>query len=309
MSQLLRREPSSAPRAPQSLGLGTTTACWSPLAEREHRVVCTTSEIEGAVPPHMHAQHHVGVVERGTATLRSEGRRWTIGPGDLIWNVPRQIHSISSEYCRCRWIAVDEHSVERIASLSGLSVPEETRVFTDASRAAELLELHQRLENGAVTQPAASTLANVIAALARAPANGALLPPSLTTELEECRLAIRKRYADGLRLTDLAAIAGMSLFHLARTFARVLGVPPHTYLLHLRVAWAQSLLRRGLAGSRVAYEVGFSDQSHCIRVHHRFLGVSPFAVLSLERTLPVMAAGFAELPEAVRRAITSIWLP
>src|SRR5690242_3404746 len=102
MSQLLRREPSSAPRAPQSLGLGTTTACWSPLAEREHRVVCTTSEIEGAVPPHMHAQHHVGVVERGTATLRSEGRRWTIGPGDLIWNVPRQIHSISSEYCRCR---------------------------------------------------------------------------------------------------------------------------------------------------------------------------------------------------------------
>lgn len=308
MSKPLLRELSSAPCVDRSPGVATVTACWSPLAEGEHRAVCTTSDVVGVVPPHMHAQHHVGVVERGGATLLSEGRHWTLRSGDVIWHPPRQIHSLSSEYCRCRWIALDEHFVQGVVAACGMAVPEQTRVFTGGSRAAQFVELHRRLERGAITQSATSLLADLIAVVAGVPANSAVLSP-LTPELERCRLAIRSSYPDNLRLVDLTRIAGMSLFHLVRSFAHAIGVPPHTYLLHLRVAWALTLLRRGLAGGRAAYEVGFSDQSHCIRVHRRLLGVSPCAVLSVERELPVMADAFARLPNTARRAAALIWRP
>ena len=306
MSQLLLKEPSPTLRADN--GLRTMSACWSPLAEREHRVVCMTSDVAGGMPPHMHAQHHFGIVERGAALLQSEGRHWALRPGDLIWHASRQLHAMFSEYCRVRWIALDEQVVERIVLSRGARVPDETRVFGGSQHGAEFLELHRRLERGAMTQSATKMLANVIAALGTALANIALLPPRLTPELERCRIAMRNGYADRVQLVDLARVAGMSVFHFARIFARALGVPPHAYLLHLRVAWAQSLLRRGFSGSRVAYESGFSDQSHCIRVHRRVLGVSPFAVLSLERQLPFIADGFAKLPNGAMRAAASVWL-
>ena len=307
MSLQLHQSPSSTARA--SHGAGAKITCWSPLAEREHRIVCTTSTIECAVPPHMHAQHHLGVVERGTAALRSEGRRWTVAGGDVIWHPPRQLHSITAEYCRCRWIAVDEPVVEGIGAARRMPVPNQTHVIPAASRAAELLALHRRLERGAMTHSDASTLVDAIVGIGGAPANGGLLSPLVTPQLERCRRAMRNRYADGLRLSDLASIAEMSLFHLARTFARAFGVPPHTYLLHLRVASAQSLLKRGVSGSRVAYAVGFADQSHCIRVHRRILGASPLGLLRLERGLPATASGFADLRSDAVRAAISLWLP
>ncbi len=309
MSQQLQRQLPSSLRAQQSLGPTCTTVCWSPLTEREHRIICTTTDVLSAVPPHMHPRHHLGVVERGTAMLQSEGRHWTVGAGDLIWHAPRQMHSMFSECCRCRWIAVDEDIVERISVACGAGAPERTRVYAGGSRAAELVELHHCLERGAVTSNADSTLANLIAGLAEAPAKAGERSPLLTPNVERCRIAIRNGYAASIRLADLARIAHLSLFHLARTFASVLGVPPHTYLMHLRVAWTQTLLERGMAGSRAAYDVGFADQSHCIRVHRKLLGMSPFAVRALERGLPLMADGFARLPTSTMRAAASIWRP
>ena len=289
--------------------LATVLTCWSPLAEQEHHVVCTTSDVLTGVPPHMHAQHHLGAIERGTATLHSEGRQWNVRAGDLIWHVPRQIHSLESANCRYRSIALDEDMVERIAAASGARVPDGTRVFTDGSRAAEFVELHHRLERGPAARSAATALARLIAAVAGARGNRAIWPSALTPELERCRIAIRNSYADHVRLLDLARIAGLSLCYLARTFARAISVPPHTYLLHLRVAWAQTLLRRGLSGSRVAYDVGFADQSHCIRIHRRLLGMSPCQVISLERELPEMADDFVRMPDTAVRAADSIWRP
>ena len=294
MTRELQREQTSLSWTDPLPGPAIVTA-WSPLAEQDHRFVCMKSRIAGAVPPHMHARHHLGVVEQGTATLRSEGRQWQVRAGDVIWHVPRQIHAISSDHCRCRWIAVDEDSMSQLMLAGGTRGPEETRVFADSALAAGFLEVHRGFERGAVTRSAADTLSSLISALSAMCVDKAV-PPSLpTSAVERCRLEIRNGYVGTLQLVDLARTVGMSLFHLARMFAAALNVPPHTYMLHLRVAWAQTLLRRGFSGSRAAYETGFADQSHCIRVHRRLLGLSPFGALALEKQLPLRADDFAHL--------------
>jgi AraC family transcriptional regulator len=89
---------------------------------------------------------------------------------------------------------------------------------------------------------------------------------------------MHENYARDLSLTDIAGAAHLSSFHLARLFKESLGVPPHQYLIQLRVDNARSLLSAG-SGERslaeVASAVGFADQSHLTRHFKRVTGLTP----------------------------------
>jgi AraC family transcriptional regulator len=89
---------------------------------------------------------------------------------------------------------------------------------------------------------------------------------------------IHDNYPRELSLSDIAAAAHLSPFHLSRIFKKATGVTPHRYLLQVRVHSARALLTAG-AGDRslaeVAAAVGFADQSHLTRHFKRMLGVTP----------------------------------
>ena len=89
---------------------------------------------------------------------------------------------------------------------------------------------------------------------------------------------IHENYARELSLTDIAEAVHLSSFHLARLFKQSVGVPPHQYLIQLRVNSARWLLSAG-AGERslaeVASAVGFADQSHFTRHFKRVTGLTP----------------------------------
>ena len=67
----------------------------------------------------------------------------------------------------------------------------------------------------------------------------------------------------------------MSSYYLLRAFHRALGLPPHQYLMNVRIQRAQAMLSRRLPIARVAAACGFSDQSHLNRCFKRVLGVTP----------------------------------
>jgi AraC-like DNA-binding protein len=76
-------------------------------------------------------------------------------------------------------------------------------------------------------------------------------------------------------LDELSVLSGLSRFHLAREFKRVVGVPPHTYQLLLRIALARRLLEQGASRAEAAARAGFVDASHLARHFKRLVGVSP----------------------------------
>jgi AraC family transcriptional regulator len=79
-----------------------------------------------------------------------------------------------------------------------------------------------------------------------------------------------------LRLTSLANIAGMSMYHFARRFHETVGISPHAYVLARRVVRARAMLSRSddrLA--HIALACGFSSQSHFTSAFHRGVGVTP----------------------------------
>jgi AraC-like DNA-binding protein len=100
----------------------------------------------------------------------------------------------------------------------------------------------------------------------------------------------------GVRLSEMAEYVGLSPFYFLRTFKRVTGLPPHSYLNLLRVEQARALLRAGEPPAAVAAALGFVDQSHFSRRFKAAFGVTPgqyaratkrhpLALVSLERRL------------------------
>jgi AraC family transcriptional regulator len=84
--------------------------------------------------------------------------------------------------------------------------------------------------------------------------------------------------ATSVKNKDLAAIAGLSLFHFNFAFRNSVGDSPHEYIIRRRMERAQGLmLSSELSLSEIAAECGLADQSHFTRLFHRFAGDSPGA--------------------------------
>ena len=71
----------------------------------------------------------------------------------------------------------------------------------------------------------------------------------------------------------------MSLFHFARVFRELTGLPPHRYLLRTRLERAAQRLRTGDSVTNTCYAVGFSNLSHFTRSFRRRFGVAPSCFL------------------------------
>lgn len=78
-----------------------------------------------------------------------------------------------------------------------------------------------------------------------------------------------------LALSELARLAGLSIWRFATVFRQQVGISPHRYICRLRVERAQELMRRGLSPACAASEAGFYDQSHLSRHFKTICGVTP----------------------------------
>jgi len=93
--------------------------------------------------------------------------------------------------------------------------------------------------------------------------------------LERVREFMRENLTADISAEEIAAVAGMSRFHLSRQFQRQFGLPPHAYLVQLRLNDARRRLAAGEPAAEVAAAVGFADQSHLTKRFKGSFGITP----------------------------------
>ncbi|MDL2400925.1 helix-turn-helix domain-containing protein [Rhizobium mayense] len=87
---------------------------------------------------------------------------------------------------------------------------------------------------------------------------------------------LHEHFAQKIHVAELAAVAGISSNHFILRFAKTFGMPPHRYLINLRLDFAEKLLVEGeVPIAEIAYLAGFSDQSHLATTMKRFRGRTP----------------------------------
>lgn len=110
---------------------------------------------------------------------------------------------------------------------------------------------------------------------------GMRVPPlkrgGLASWQEKRSLEIIDAHLDGeVSLEWLAQECGLSVSQFSRAFRISVGMAPHQWLLHRRVAKAKVMLRASdLPMQAIAHACGFADQSHLSRVFSRIVGQPP----------------------------------
>jgi AraC-like DNA-binding protein len=101
--------------------------------------------------------------------------------------------------------------------------------------------------------------------------------------VRRAREYVHQAFAERISLGEVARVTGLSKFHLDRSFRQCLGIPIHRYLLNVRLAHAQTLLRSGRRLDDVASRTGFFDASHLSRAFNAAFGITPGAYRARHR--------------------------
>jgi AraC-like DNA-binding protein len=107
------------------------------------------------------------------------------------------------------------------------------------------------------------------------------------------------RYADAIRVADMAGAAGLSRAHFSRAFARTFGESPHRYLLTRRLERAAALLRNtDRTVTDICFLVGLESVGSFTTSFQRMFGASPKAY----RAAHPPASNLARVPACIVRA-------
>ncbi|EIL89501.1 putative helix-turn-helix transcriptional regulator [Rhodanobacter fulvus Jip2] len=100
-------------------------------------------------------------------------------------------------------------------------------------------------------------------------------------------------------ISRLAQVSAVSEAHFARQFGKAFGMPPHRYLLTLRIERAIALLRdTDLPVTEIAYQTGWNSLGTFGRIFRDITGESPGERRARERPAP----HGQQTPECLMRA-------
>jgi AraC family transcriptional regulator of adaptative response/methylated-DNA-[protein]-cysteine methyltransferase len=106
------------------------------------------------------------------------------------------------------------------------------------------------------------------------PRRARVLDPQIEWVQRVCRF-LNESETETVKLADLAAHAGVSVFHLQRTFKRIMGISPRQYLAARRFGNFKTLVREGGPVTRALYDSGFNSSSRLYENASGELGMTP----------------------------------
>src|ERR1041384_7536373 len=122
--------------------------------------------------------------------------------------------------------------------------------------------------------PEAAEQAGFRACLRCEPKRARVLDPQIELVQQVCRL-LNSSDGETVGLADLAAQTGVSVFHLQRTFKRVMGISPKQYVAARRFGNFKELVRKGESVTDSLYESGFNSSSRLYEHAAEELGMTP----------------------------------
>lgn len=231
------------------------------------REVKHIADLSRAYRPHVHDEVSLAHVWRGSTLARIGDREVPVSGECLVVIPPGVVHA-------CNPVAGSGWEYT-LALLDPRACPE--AVFAAPCRvlpsAEGLEEAFRALRGGDGT-----VIPVILAHLERVlpvPESGRAVPPARA--LGRVMDLLRSHPGEPLSLERLCQVAGLSRYHLVRSFKEAYGLTPHAYHLNLRISAAKERLRKGQDLAAVALESGFCDQSHFSRVFSSRVGMTPAA--------------------------------
>ena len=238
--------------------------------------------------PHAHAAWSIGAVDGGSSVLTRDRRQRRLIGGDVVLIAPDEVHCCNPQddgrwsyqmlYLESAWLrgVVDESADASTGGCgAGVAIAEPLPDALAPRLHARLTRLNTLLFSDAALPDKEAALV-LFAGDVFARRGSAVRQPRLTDPgLRRVYDAIAERCSETLRLDELAALAGMSRYHLLRAFRSAYGLTPHAWQIDRRIARARRLLGQGMSLAETALDLGFADQSHFQRAFKQRVAATP----------------------------------
>jgi len=228
---------------------------------------------------HLHDEMVIVVTEHGSGEVRTRqglghsrpGTVWVFAAGE--YHNGRVFHDAGWDY---RAIYLDARALDAVARVFDEGACERRPfvppgLYDDPELASALAAAHRSLHGqGSMLERHGQPRVSLPA------------PGNERARLRAARDYVCAHYRRDFSIDELSHAAGLSRFHLMRSFRKEYGLPPHAYANQLKLIDAKRMLQSGLPAADVAAEVGFYDQSHLTRLFKRAFALTPgrFAALS-----------------------------
>ena len=233
---------------------------------------------------HTHEGYAIGVIESGVEEFTYQGAVHRAPAGSVVVIHPGEVHT-GYAGTPAGWtyrmlypnVTLVQRAVSELVGSDELLPYFPNPVIHDRQLAAQLQKLHVVIENSTSPLDRESrfvwTLAQMLTKYAtRRPYAPIGQEHHVVQHIQDY---LKANYINSISLQQLARIANLKPLRLLRVFRNEVGLPPHTYLVQVRVARAKTLLSMKLPIAQVAADTGFTDQSHLTRHFKRLVGVTP----------------------------------
>ncbi len=223
---------------------------------------------ERAFRLHFHPEWSVALVHRGTSRARIGSAWYEVSAGDIV-RIPPFLPHVCNPDRKGHW------------SYDLLLVEDGEAAAAPASRPSEAAVVARACADCRALFREALSLRNARPLLDHLALHEGSSRPGRISVPKPAIAAAAARLAGDLRRTphleDLARPLGLDAAAFIRSFRREYGMPPHAWVLCLRISFAKGLLAAGYSLAYAALEAGFSDQSHLSRHFVRLVGTTPAA--------------------------------
>jgi len=256
---------------------------WSDASVPIVEMRCTSRSAE-SYKAHSHKEFCVGAVTEGTAVIAIQGKSCAVSPGFLVLIPPGSVHSCNPEKGRARSYLMAYFQVQWCWSLQEalfgrqreFLLPQTILLESDALYAS-FIELARLLPGDALSLEKSDRVTQFASDLFVRTCDRKVPMPRAEHDgiVQEVKEYLEKRADLNITLGELSAIFRCNPYHLLRSFKKVVGLPPHAFMLNTRVERAKRLLLDGMPPAIVAAETGFADQSHFHKTFRRILAATP----------------------------------
>lgn len=253
------------------------------LADME---VLKATYVHHAFSRHSHAEYAIGVIEAGVEAFDYRGSGHQAPAGSLVIIHPGEVHT-GQAGIEAGWqyrmtyppISLMQQALAELGRSPALVPFFPEAVIRDRDIVTQFRQLHRALEQGASVLERESRLLWFLSSLIqrygemRSPLPP--LPSRASQAVAQTQAYLQQHYAEPVSLEALATAVHLSPLKLLRLCRQAWGLPPHRYLIQIRVERAKDLIAQDMSLSAVAAATGFADQSHLNRHFKRLVGVTP----------------------------------
>jgi len=228
------------------------------------------------LPEHSHELAFFTLILAGNYSEKFAGKSFEYSPMTVLWRQADVSHKDKIESNSSRFFFVE---LEK--TFPGKLMPDEKIPDHFFEQNGSLVWLASRLRSEIISEPDFSQLIaegitlEMLGQLIRKNKGAEKCPPRWLLRVVE---KLTEEFTANFSTEKLATEANVHPVHLAAVFRQFYHETMGEYVQKLRIAHASRLLLdKEIPLAEIAYEAGFSDQSHFTRIFKRFVGVTPGA--------------------------------